>query len=148
MTHVRRSIREQVAATVTGLTTTGSRVFQSRVFRLEAADLPCLLVYTKTESVELDTMIPRALNRDLTVEVEGYARGTSDVDDTLDLIAEECENALGADSEFTVGGFAKSIALENTEMVIEGDGDQPIGVVRLSFTVRYRTTMANAGTAI
>ena len=93
-------------------------------------------------------MIPRALNRDLTVEVEGYARGTSDVDDTLDLIAEECENALGADSEFTVGGFAKSIALENTEMEIEGDGDQPIGVVRLSFTVRYRTTMANAGTAI
>ena len=71
MTHVRRSIREQVASTVTGLTTTGSRVFQSRVFRLEAADLPCLLVYTKTESVELDTMIPRALNRDLTVEVEG-----------------------------------------------------------------------------
>lgn len=93
-------------------------------------------------------MIPRALNRDLTVEVEGYAMGSDDVDDTLDLIAEECENALGADSEFTVGGFAKSIALENTEMEIEGDGDQPIGVVRLSFTVRYRTTMANAGTAI
>ena len=148
MTHVRRSIREQVASTVTGLTTTGSRVFQSRVFRLEAAVLPCLVVYTKTESVELDTMIPRALNRDLTVEVEGYAMGSDDVDDTLDLIAEECENALGADSEFTVGGIAKSIALENTEMEIEGAGDQPIGVGRLSFTVRYRTTMANAGTAI
>ena len=32
--HVRQRIREQVATTVTGLATTGSNVFQSRVYSL------------------------------------------------------------------------------------------------------------------
>ena len=35
--HIRQQIRERVGTTLTGLTTTGSNVFQSRVYNLENA---------------------------------------------------------------------------------------------------------------
>ena len=56
MSHVRQQIREQVATTVTGLTTTGSNVFQSRVYPLQDANLPALLVYSINEDSNADVM--------------------------------------------------------------------------------------------
>ena len=43
--HVRQQIRERIATTITGLSTTGSNVFQSRVYPLDVDSLPALLVY-------------------------------------------------------------------------------------------------------
>ena len=40
MSHVRQQIREAFGTACTGLTTTGSNVFQSRSYPLETADLP------------------------------------------------------------------------------------------------------------
>ena len=56
MSHVRQQIRERVATTLTGLTTTGSRVYQSRVYPLGPNNLPGLLVFTSSESSEVDVM--------------------------------------------------------------------------------------------
>ena len=56
MAHLRQSIRERIATDVTGLSTTGSNVFQSRVYPVEDGSLPCLLVYTTSEESEVDTM--------------------------------------------------------------------------------------------
>ena len=39
MSHVRQQIREQFATTVTDLSTTGSNVFQSRVYNLESTEI-------------------------------------------------------------------------------------------------------------
>jgi len=38
--HVRQQIRERLATDLTGLTTTGRRVYQSRVYSLEDGNLP------------------------------------------------------------------------------------------------------------
>ena len=144
MSHVRQQIREAVAVIVTSLTTTGANVFQSRVYNVQASELPCLLVYTKDESVgpEQGTML--AMQRSLTLTIEGKAKATADLDDTLDDIAKEVEIAVAAD--ITIGALAHSIFLESTLIELSGDGDQPIGNVSLNYIVNYMTPFGDPET--
>ena len=51
--HIRQQIRERVGTTLTGLTTTVSNVFKSRVYNLEDSKLPAIIIYTKSEDSEL-----------------------------------------------------------------------------------------------
>ena len=98
--HLRRQIREQVGTTLTGLSTTGSNVFQSRVYPMESAGLPGLCICTQNEDVSIDAMgATRKVGRDLELIVEGYATG-SNLDDTLDQIGKEVETALAGDIGF------------------------------------------------
>ena len=147
MPHVRQSLRERIASNVTGLTTTGANVFQSRVYTLEPDDLPCLLVYSTSETSERATMATTdSLNRDLTVMVEGYARTASNLDDTLDTISAEVETAVASDP--TCNALALDTFLQSTEIEYDSEGDQPIGSVRLSFSVHYQTKSNVPGTAL
>ena len=50
--HIRQQIREYFGTTLTGLTTTGSNVYESRVYPIENAKLPALVIYTKSETSE------------------------------------------------------------------------------------------------
>ena len=52
MAHIRQSIRDNAVTAVTGLLTTGSNVFRSRVYPLGTNKLPALYVYTDSEVVE------------------------------------------------------------------------------------------------
>jgi hypothetical protein len=136
--HVRRQIRERVATTLTGLTTTGSKVFQSRVYPLTANNLPGLLVYTTSESSDPDVMGAQPqLERELNLVIEGYAKTTSNLDDVMDEIAKEIEVAMAADT--TINALAKDSFLTDTEIQLTGEGEQPIGMVTMNFTVQYRT---------
>lgn len=54
MPHVRTQIRGVVATTLTGLATTGARVHPSRLWPLQKADLPALLVYTTSDQVDYE----------------------------------------------------------------------------------------------
>ena len=98
MSHVRQQLRERAATTLTGLTTTGTKVYQSRVYPLGAANLPGLLIYTKSEDSEAVTMSgARTLLRNLSLVIEGYVKAVSNYDDTVDTIAKEVETAMGND---------------------------------------------------
>ena len=98
MTHVRQQIRDDIVTTLTGLATTGSNVFRSRIFPLEETNLPALCIYTKSEASEYDTIgLPRSVNRVLDVAVEAYVKGVSNYDNTLDTIAVEVEDNIGLD---------------------------------------------------
>ena len=121
MTHARQQIRERVAGDVTGLTTTGSRVYQSRIYNLEKTDLPCLLVYSKNEDSERDTFRgTNGLARNLSIVIEGYQKGATNLDDSLDTIAEEVEEALGANA--TLNGLVKDLSIASTEAEYTGNG--------------------------
>ena len=86
--HIRQQIRERVATTLAGLSTTGSNVFQSRVFNLEESKLPAIIIYTKSEAGELLEMgSTRTLQRTLSLVVEAYVKAISNFDDTIDTIA-------------------------------------------------------------
>ena len=138
MAHVRKQIRDDVVVTLIGLTTTGTRVYASRVHPNEAAKLPALCVYTLNETSELIAMNENQLRRSLDLVVEGYAKAKANLDDTLDTIATEVEEALALDP--TRGGVAHKTVITDTEVSLSDEGDQPIGVIRMVFQVDYVTT--------
>jgi len=146
MAHVRKQIRDAVVNAVTGLTTTGSNVFRNRVFPLETSKVPGLCVFTKSESVDFDTLhIPRSIMRTLDLGVEAYVVATSNYDNTLDTIAVEVEEALAAD--VTLGGLSKDLQVTAFEADFIGDGEQTVAVGRFTVLVQYRTLENDVETA-
>ena len=102
--HIRQQIREKLKTTLTGLNTTGSTVYESRVYPLES--VPALVIYTKSETSEPIVIgTDRVMSRELSVVVEGYVKANSNFDDTIDTISKEVEEAIAADR--TLDGLAK-----------------------------------------
>ena len=146
MAHLRQSIRERVGTDVTGLSTTGSNVFQTRLYPVEAGSLPSLLVYSTSEESEVTEMAtPRRLTRLLNVVIQGVVSATQP-DDTLDLISKEVEVAMAGDR--SINSLANDSYLSSTEIEINAEGAKPIGIVRLNYVVEYRNLDNNPETAI
>jgi len=147
MAHVRQQLRERAATTLTGLTTTGSKVYQSRVYPMGAANLPGLLIYTKSEDSEAQTIGgTRTVLRNLSLVIEGYVKAVSNYDDTIDTVAAEVETALGND--VTLNGLAKNSYLESTEIEFDGEGDKPVASVSMTYIVQYMTIENAPQTAV
>ena len=139
MAHLRQQIRERVATTLTGLTTTGSNVFQSRVYPIENTKLPCLLIYTREESSEpLDMSPPRTIEKRLSLVVEGYVQANSNYDDTIDTITKEVEVAMYGDR--LINNLAKDSFLVSTDISFNGEGDNPLAIVVMTFEIPYHHT--------
>tara|TARA_R100001163_G_C5017818_1_gene161565 strand:- start:16 stop:450 length:435 start_codon:yes stop_codon:yes gene_type:complete len=139
MAHLRQQIRERVATTLTGLTTTGSNVFQSRVYPIENTKLPCLLIYTREESSEpLDMGPPRTIEKRLSLVIEGYVKANSNYDDTIDTITKEVEVAMYGDR--LINNLAKDSFLVSTEIDFNGEGDNPLAIVVMTFEIPYHHT--------
>ena len=135
--HLRRQIRERAASTLTGLATTGSNVFQSRVYPLAQAALPGLTLYTNAESVAIGAMgATRTVTRDLELIVEGYAAASSNLEDTLDQIGKEVEVAMAGD--IGLNSLALDSYLSRVETSFSGEGEKPGGVIRHTYAVVYR----------
>lgn len=135
--HLRRQIREGVATAITGLTTTGAHVSQSRVYPLADADLPALCVYSERESSEPTTIhSPRVMDRKVEVIVEGVVKAVTDFDDMLDQIAKEVEIAL-AYPVAALAGIAKLVTLTATEIGYAGTAERPVGRVRMTYEIEY-----------
>ena len=146
MAHLRQSIRERIGTLVTGLSTTGSNVFQSRVYPVEDASLPCLLVYTTSEESEVTEIAsPRPMTRFLNVIVQGVV-GATTPDDTLDDISKEVEVALAGD--VSINNLANNSFLSSTTIEFNSDGAKPIGTVMLNYIVEYRNLDNNPESAI
>ena len=138
MAHIRKTIREHVVTTVTSLSTTGSNVYETRYFPLQTGNLPALIVYTLDESIEDYTLgrNTRTQQRSLNLIIEAHCRGTANIDDTLDTIAEEVEEAMVTD--VTRGGNAKDTKLVSTEIEFD-TASQKTGLMRLTYLINYNT---------
>ena len=138
MAHVRKAIREHVVTTITSLSTTGSSVYETRYFPLQTGNLPALLVYTLDETVEDYTIgqNTRTQHRSLNLIIEAHCRGTANIDDTLDTIAEEVEEAMVTD--ISRGGNAKDTKLVSTEIEFDTASQKP-GLMRLTYLIHYNT---------
>lgn len=146
MAHVRKQIRDAVITTLTGLSTTGSNVFRSRIYPLESNKIPGLCVFSKSEAITFDTLTrPRSINRVLEIGVEAYVKATSDYDNTLDTIAVEVEEAIASD--VTLGSLAKDTQVTSFEADFSGEGEQPIAIGRFTVEVIYRTLENDVETA-
>ena len=147
MAHVRQQIRERAASTLGSLSTTGARVYQSRVYNLGSNNLPGLLIYTKSEDSMPETIgTTRTIMRDLSLVVEGYVKAVSNYDDTIDTVSAEVETAMSGDR--TLNGLAKNSFLESTEINYDGEGEKPVAVCTLTYMVEYATLETDPETAV
>ncbi len=138
MAHIRKAISEHVVTTVTSLSTTGSNVYETRYFPLQTGNLPALIVYTLDETIEDYTIgqNTRTQYRSLNLIIEAHCRGTANIDDTLDTIAEEVEEAMVTD--ISRGGNAKDTKLVSTEVEFD-TASQKTGLMRLTYLISYST---------
>lgn len=147
MAHLRKQIRDNIVTTVTGLATTSTRVYRSRVYPLAEGKLPGLCVYTGSETSQADTLTrPRVKTRNLEVMIEAYAVATTNLDDTLDQICTEVEEALVVD--VTRGGKAKDTVVTATEIEFGGESEKPVGIARMTVLVTYQHRENDVETAI
>ena len=144
MPHLRQQIREAVAAQVTGLTTTGARVRQSRMYPQTAADLPCLLVHSNDTEQIAPADQGTLQQRDLPIVIRGLAKGGATLDDTLDAIALEVETAMAANP--WLSGKAHASRLTAIDVNFDDSTDKPVGEIQLSYLVTYFTQAGTPGT--
>lgn len=142
MAHARKVIRDAVATILTGLNSSGSNVFPTRIYPVDDNNLPAICIYTLSEDSELTSVQPRKMARRLDLVIEAVAKANDVLDDTLDLIAEEIETAMALD--YTLGVGAKDCVLASTKIAMRGEGEKATGSVVLTYSVMYRTLAANA----
>ncbi len=135
MAHMRKQIRDAVITLCTGLSTTGTKIFNHRVYPLGSNKLPGLCVYSQDENTIYQSISPpRSVMRTLNVVVESYVKSTTGYDDTIDQIALEVEKAITAD--VTLGGLAKDTKILGFTSEVSGDGEQPacVGIMQVQVT--------------
>lgn len=146
MSHVRTQIRDAIKTRLTGLTTTADRVFKSRKYPLNNAELPGLCIYAEEEENETDTNEIGTQFRELLVVIEGVDKDKTDIDDALDVIAAEVETAMFSDPFFN--NLVQGCQLESTVIETNDDTEQPTGSIAMSFRVNYYTREGAPETAI
>jgi hypothetical protein len=147
MAHVRKLIRDNITTTLTGLTTTGTNVYQTRVYPLAEDKLPGIAIYTSAEAIEYATINPpRTQIRTLTVNIELYVKGLTGYDNDLDQISSEIEEALYTD--LTRGGYAKETRITAFDADFSGEGDQPVAYATITVEVDYMTLENDVETSV
>lgn len=149
MPHVRTQLRQAAVALLTGLPTTGARVWRGRIRTLAADHAPSLLVYTNDEEIVLAHQgTPAVQDRSVDLMVEGRANATESdaLEDLLDVIAAEVEPAILDNWSF--GGLASHTVLTKTRARIEAKGDRLNGGIRLEFRVTYSTAEGHPTVAV
>lgn len=96
MSHLRQQIREAIVTRLTGLTTSGSRVYASRLRPLLDSELPAILVSTGGENLDGATYLKSGLPvvRPLRIRLDLVVKATSGYENTVDTMLSEVEGAL------------------------------------------------------
>ena len=140
MAHMRKQIREAAAAVLTGLATSGARVYQSRVYPLRDTNIPCLLVSTDDEQLTAQGIGSMQLERSLKLTVRAVAKATANLDDTLDQMLAEVETALNGN---TLGGLSLNTVPESISVQMDDSVERPVGVATLTYAITYFTAGSN-----
>lgn len=136
MTHARTQIRAAVTTLLRDNTSAGSNVYEARVYPLSDPKLPALLIYTKQETVGEQSMSrPRTQQRELMLSVEIYVKARGNVDAATDDLALTIEQLIAADP--TLSGLVKDTALDTTDTQFSDDGEKPVAVAILTFSILY-----------
>ena len=143
MAHYRQQIREQVATTLTGLDTIGNNVFQSRIYNIEESKLPCICIYTVSETSEPISMSPpRSTEKVLDLVIEIYVKGLNSASD-LEAVLKEVKEKMFTDR--LINNLAKDSYLTTQELTYNGEGDKNIAVGVLTYQVFYHHTEGTLG---
>lgn len=131
-TTIRQAIVSQIIAANTSLTT---NVFPSRFRPLSAAELPLALIYVRGETSDLLGVSNNQLKRILKIQIDAHVTADLNIEDAMDSVAQEIENAINND--WTFGGLAITAVLVATDLDASPDGETQTGNIRLTFDVTY-----------
>jgi hypothetical protein len=142
--HHRHVIRNAVAELLQGRTNAGHSVFQTRYKEWRPGELPALAVYALEETVDPESArsAPRELKRTLQLAIQGVVALSADVDAALDELARQVERVMHADpwlSDSKGEARVSDSVLAATHLGVDEEGDLPVGLVRLTYTVTYYT---------
>lgn len=139
--HVRTQIRDAALALVNNLTTTGARAFagRSETRPLQPTELPALLLHTNDTESEDATMTrgSRRLMHTCDLMIDGYVKGTGDVDASLDTVEKEVRIALEAAP--TLGGLCKDLLCVSSNKEDDPESEQPCWRIRMIWRCEYHT---------
>lgn len=141
MTHARSQIRSAIIPLITGLTTTGSNVYDSRGYEVEQVSIPFWAVYTGSEEAEVADG-SGALQREVEVICEGVVRELDGqaAHAKLDTMLEELETALSRNAVKSAVGGIKGWGLDSVEYLVElDDTDRLLAHVAVTFRCVYFT---------
>lgn len=139
--HLHKQIRDKLETLLTGLTTSGNRVYANRLQPLADANLPGLRIYADDERAEAQTIhAPYLLEHTLQIAIECCAKAVSNLDDTLDLMSKEVETAMAAG--ITISSHVL-VPVYTGMSFDDAQSDKSVGVKRLQFSITY-TAMSNA----
>lgn len=141
--HYRKQIRDAAVTLLTGLATTGTRVYPNRAYPFDpvAAGGPGLMVYTIDEDSEGLHLGSPGLNRAVRVAIEAVLMLNEDADDLIDTIATEVETAMGAG--LGLGPRVNRPTLIRTQIAFRNEGEKVIGGAVFTFEVAYTTLAAD-----
>lgn len=142
--HVRKQIRAAAVTALTNLTTTGTRVYDSRVYPMQDAQLPGLRIDTADEEIatgDIDVLLERSLQ----LVVQACVKQNTTYNDTIDTIIKEVEVAIAANQ--TLGG-AKAVLLKSIHVELSGDMEKPVSVATMTFEVPYYTAQSAPDVAL
>lgn len=147
MSHPRAAIRQalvdQLKTKVGDVfpTDAGEKIYGSRAKPLFDQFLPAILVYTRNENIieeRFTTDGYGASKRELEVAIEAVVLGNEQVDDSLDKISKQIEDALDGFEMPT--RKADVLKLKSTEIDVSIDGSKVYGAARLTYSVIYYTS--------
>ena len=135
MSHGRTDVKSEIEAILTGLSTTGARVYVDRFYPLADDDFPCLVVNANTDEVDLVRSNLNRIWRNFRLDVVAYGQRTSGLVAVLETINSEVDAAL---SGATLTGI-QTIWPDSCELSTDPDGEQPVGTLTKTYRVGYIT---------
>lgn len=144
--HVRKQIRAAAVTALSGLTTTSTRVYDSRVYPMQDAQLPGLRIDTADEQVSVSSLgVGRLCERMLDLVVQACVKENDTYSATVDTIIKEVEIAIAANQG--IGG-AKYVQLKSINVANAGEGEKPVAVATMIFEVFYITALGAPDVAL
>ena len=147
MSHPRTAIRDALVDRLKTkvddvfLTDAGDKIYGSRTKPLFDQFLPAILVYARSENVIEERFASDgygATKRELEIAFEAVVLGNEQVDDALDNIAKQIEDAF--DGWEMPTRKADVMKLKSTEIDISIDGSKIYGAARLTYGITYYTS--------
>jgi hypothetical protein len=109
---------------------------------MEFTSLPGIIVFSPNEETVTSTLaFPRSQDRNVKIVVECYVKATRNVNITVDKVALEVEKLVA--NSLILKKLYKDCRLQSTDINLNCDGDQPVAVATLTFSVAYRTKENN-----
>jgi hypothetical protein len=151
MSHVRKQIRDALVTLLTGLASSGDRVYAGRVTPFAHGELPAVNVAVGNEEITAPSIHqPALLTRQLEITIECVTTLTDSSDDDLDAMALEVEDAIGLNSTTASLGGILNGTLTPTGIAVERDDDAavPIGRLTLTYSTAYEVYNDAADVAV